>query len=190
MHRRNRLACLTAVILLASLVGCASVSGASLVVGSGVAVTSSDELGPQDGYIPVGETVKLTDDVPSVTKLDKPLRDALIRANEAAEADRGIEITLVDGWRSDRYQQYLFNQAVITYGSDEEASRWVKRGEQSKHELGKAVDIATADAMDWLNLFGAEYGLCQIYANEAWHFELTADASGTCPPLLIDGSAG
>ena len=26
--------------------------------------------------------------------------------------------------------------------------------------------------------------LCQIYANELWHFELTTDAAGACPPLL------
>jgi hypothetical protein len=30
---------------------------------------------------------------------------------------------------------------------------------------------------------GARFGLCQIYANEIWHFELAADAQGSCPPL-------
>jgi len=66
----------------------------------------------------------------------------------------------------------------------------VKRPDESKHVLGEAVDIATADAMDWLNRFGGEFGLCQIYANEAWHFELAADDTGICPAQLTDGSAG
>jgi hypothetical protein len=45
---------------------------------------------------------------------------------------------------------------------------------------GEAVDIATADTMG-LSRFGGDYGLCRIYAREAWHFELPADVSGTCP---------
>lgn len=137
-----------------------------------------------------GSWVRLTDDVPAVTGLDESLRTALLEANNAAQAERDIEILLVDGWRSERYQDHLFEQAVIEYGSEDEASRWVKRGDESKHRLGLAVDIATADAMDWLNRFGGEYGLCQVYSNEAWHFELIADESGECPPQLTDGSAG
>ncbi len=36
--------------------------------------------------------------------------------------------------------------------------------------------------MDWLSRFGAQYGACrQTYANEMWHFELVADATGACP---------
>jgi hypothetical protein len=30
---------------------------------------------------------------------------------------------------------------------------------------------------------GSRFGLCQIYANEIWHFELAADKDGACPPL-------
>jgi D-alanyl-D-alanine carboxypeptidase len=212
---RSPLTAITAVLLLASLAGCASagsghpvagsiapgsispgsiapgsIAPGSIAPGSIAPGSNSDELGPEDGYLPPGESVQLTDDVPSVTKLDSRLRDALVQANAVSEADLGVEITLVDGWRSKRYQEYLFQQAVVEYGSEGEASRWVKRGDQSKHQLGQAVDIATADAMDFLNRFGNEYGLCQIYANEAWHFELAADPSGACPPQLSDGSAG
>jgi hypothetical protein len=180
-----------------ALSGCTLVGGVAAAQGAntpdgdpvGAPVSASSELGPADGYIPVGESVALTDDVPAVTNLDSSLRDALANAAQAA-ADRDVQFTLVDGWRSARYQQYLFDQAVAQYGSAEEAARWVKQTDQSKHVLGEAVDIATADAMDWLNRFGAEFGLCQIYANEAWHFELAADDTGTCPPQLTDGSAG
>lgn len=81
---------------------------------------------------------------------------------------------------------------MIEYGSEEEASRWVKRGNQSKHVRGEAVDVATADAMDWLNRFGSEFGLCANYANEIWHYEYVAAAasSGTCPELIAGAGAG
>lgn len=37
---------------------------------------------------------------------------------------------------------------------------------------------------------GADYGLCQVYENEIWHFELLTEPGGTCPPMLEDGAAG
>ncbi|SDZ30979.1 M15 family metallopeptidase [Herbiconiux ginsengi] len=193
MHLRSLLAAAAAASVLLALSGCGLVGGVAAAQSAGtpdrLPVGASAELGPDDGFIPVGESVALTDDVPAVTQLDSRLRDALQRAAEAAAAS-DVRFTLVDGWRSARYQQYLFDQAVAQYGSVDEAARWVKQPDQSKHVLGEAVDIATADAMDWLNRFGGEFGLCQIYANEAWHFELAADDTGTCPPQLTDGSAG
>jgi D-alanyl-D-alanine carboxypeptidase len=50
--------------------------------------------------------------------------------------------------------------------------------------------MAYAVADYWLIQHGAEYGLCQVYANEIWHFELLTDSGGTCPPLMKDSSAG
>lgn len=36
----------------------------------------------------------------------------------------------------------------------------------------------------------AEYGLCQIYANESWHYELRPEAVDRgCPPLYPDPTA-
>ena len=35
----------------------------------------------------------------------------------------------------------------------------------------------------WLIAHGWQFGLCQIYANEIWHFELATDEQGRCPPL-------
>ena len=40
------------------------------------------------------------------------------------------------------------------------------------HVSGDAVDIGPADATAWLAEHGAAYGLCQIYRNEPWHYEL------------------
>jgi zinc D-Ala-D-Ala carboxypeptidase len=192
LRPRFPLALLTTASLVVTLAACTSPTTTTAQAGSPGAVgapVSAAGLGADDGYIPDGDTVALTDDVPAVTRLDGRLRDALDRASQEA-ADRGVTFTLTDGWRSERYQEYLFARAVTEYGSAEEASKWVKHGDQSKHVRGEAVDIATADAMDWLVRFGGDFGLCQIYANESWHFELAADESGTCPALLVDGTAG
>ncbi len=40
--------------------------------------------------------------------------------------------------------------------------------------FGDAVDIGGVEATVWLSEHGAVYGLCQIYRNEPWHFELRA----------------
>jgi len=49
--------------------------------------------------------------------------------------------------------------------------------------MGQAIDIGPVEADKWLIADGSRFGLCQIYANEIWHFELAADAQGNCPPL-------
>ena len=52
----------------------------------------------------------------------------------------------------------------------------------SLHVSGDAVDIGHADADAWLSQHGAAYGLCQIYRNEPWHFELRPEAVAQgCP---------
>ncbi len=169
---------------LAALTGCAA---AGTAVGAAApVVSSSSDLSDADGYVPVGTTLTLDSDKPAVRNLQPDLLNALKAAEPAAEA-RGTAITLTDGWRARRYQAYLFAQAVQKYGSEEEAAKWVKRPGESAHEAGAAVDIATADAMDFLNRFGSEWGICQVYANETWHFELLTQPGGECPALRSDG---
>ena len=182
---------LVAGAVVTGLAGCAAAAAPGPMIQTFTPVPSAGPLGHNDGYIPEGSTVKLADDVPAITRLDGQLKVALTRA-AASAASSSITFTFTDAWRSVRYQQFLFNKAVITYGSATEAVKWAKPGNQSMHVAGKAVDIATADAMDWLTRFGARFGLCQIYANEIWHYEYRADAAaaGTCPPQLADGSAG
>ena len=42
-------------------------------------------------------------------------------------------------------------------------------------------------AAEWLTEHGSAYGLCQIYANEPWHFELRPDAVlDGCPRTYAD----
>ncbi len=57
----------------------------------------------------------------------------------------------------------------------------------SAHVSGDAVDIGPSAAAAWLSEHGARYGLCQIYGNEPWHYELRPEAIGHgCPPVYAD----
>jgi zinc D-Ala-D-Ala carboxypeptidase len=48
------------------------------------------------------------------------------------------------------------------------------------------VDVLPTRADDWLIQHGDAYGLCQSYANEMWHFELSVAPGGTCPAPASD----
>ncbi|MET1000489.1 MAG: M15 family metallopeptidase [Acidimicrobiia bacterium] len=143
-----------------------------------------------DGVIPDGVAVSVFDgEIPAVGKLDPDLLDALRRAATDAEAD-GVGFWVNSGWRSPEYQQQLLRDAVVEYGSQEEAARWVAAAETSAHVSGEAVDIGPFDAAAWLSEHGAAYGLCQIYGNEPWHYELRPDAvDDGCPPMYADPTA-
>ena len=142
-------------------------------------------LGEADGAIPDGATV-FDDEIPGVANLDPELLGALRQAAPGA-ADDGIEFVVDSGWRSPEYQNQLLREAVSEYGSEEEAARWVATAKTSAHVSGDAVDIGPDDATAWLSEHGAEYGLCQIYGNEPWHYELRPEAIvHGCPPMYAD----
>jgi D-alanyl-D-alanine carboxypeptidase len=142
-------------------------------------------LGEADGAVPEGTTV-FDDEVPGVANLDPALLGALRRAATDA-ADDGVKLYVDSGWRSPEYQNQLLREAVSEYGSEEEAARWVATAETSAHVSGDAVDIGPFDATAWLSEHGAEYGLCQIYGNEPWHYELRPKAiDHGCPPMYAD----
>jgi D-alanyl-D-alanine carboxypeptidase len=124
---------------------------------------------------------------PTIGNLDPDLLDA-IRAAARDAQDDGVAMVITSGWRSREHQQRLFDEAVSTYGSEQEASRYVATPDTSAHVTGDAVDIGPTDADDWLSQHGADYGLCQTFANEIWHFELATNPGGRCPDLLPDGS--
>jgi zinc D-Ala-D-Ala carboxypeptidase len=142
-------------------------------------------LGEADGVVPDGATV-FDDEIPGVGNLDPALLGALRQAATDA-ADDGVEFFVDSGWRSPEYQNQLLREAVSEYGSEEEAARWVATAETSAHVSGDAVDIGPFDATAWLSEHGAEYGLCQIYSNEPWHYELRPEAiDHGCPPVYAD----
>lgn len=162
----------------------ASPSGEVPAVESG-ASTGDGGIGEADGDLPSGVTA-FDGQYPGIANLRPELLDALRQATTDA-ADDGVDIQVTSGWRSAGFQNHLLKQAIEEYGSEEEAARWVATSETSSHVSGEAVDIAPYDAIDWLARHGAAYGLCQIYGNEPWHYELRPDATQSgCPTMYPD----
>ena len=137
------------------------------------------------GAVPDGATV-FDDEIPGVANLGSDLLGALRQAATDA-ADDGVMFFVDSGWRSPEYQERLLRESVLKYGSAEEAARWVATPNTSAHVSGDAVDIGPSGAAAWLSEHGAAYGLCQIYGNEPWHFELRRQAiAHGCPPMYSD----
>jgi zinc D-Ala-D-Ala carboxypeptidase len=137
-------------------------------------------LGEPDDVVPTPRRIR------GGGNLDPALVGALRQAAADAAYD-GVELYVKSGWRSPEYQQQLLNEAISKYGSEAEATRWVAPPNTSAHVKGDAVDIGPSGAAAWLSEHGAAYGLCQIYANEPWHYELRAEAGDHgCPAMYAD----
>jgi LAS superfamily LD-carboxypeptidase LdcB len=143
--------------------------------------------GVADGVVADGDELSPFADVPAITGLEDDLRTAVQDAARDATAD-GVDFHVSSGWRSAGYQQALFDEAVAMYGSPGAARAYVLPPAESAHVTGRAVDIGPTDAMSWLTQHGADYGLCQMYANEMWHFELAVERGGQCPEQAGDAS--
>jgi hypothetical protein len=179
--------------LLVVIAGVAAALGYQLLASSSSAAASPIDilhsahvgtLGQADGAVPDHTTV-FDDEVPGVAKLDAALLGALRRAATRA-ADSGVKFFINSGWRSPKYEEQLLREAISKYGSEEEAARWVATPNTSAHVSGDAVDMGP-DAMAWLSEYGVRYGLCQIYSNEPWHYELRPKAiDHGCPPTYAD----
>ncbi|MGW4115668.1 M15 family metallopeptidase [Actinosynnema sp. NPDC004786] len=142
----------------------------------------------EDGSIPEHGTISPFDsEHAAIRGLDPDLLAAVREAARDARA-AGVELRVTSGWRSREYQQRLLDEAVAVHGSLAEARRLVSTPEKSAHVTGKAIDIGPTDAADWLVRHGADYGLCQTYANEMWHFELSTEPGGECPVPLSDAA--
>jgi D-alanyl-D-alanine carboxypeptidase len=142
-------------------------------------------LGEADGAVPDGTTV-FDDEIPGVANLDPALLGALRQAATKAAND-GVEFHVDSGWRSPEYQAQLLREAISKYGSEAQATRWVATPNTSAHVSGDAVDVGPSGAAAWLSEHGAAYGLCQIYGNEPWHYELRPEAIAQgCPPTYSD----
>jgi hypothetical protein len=158
-----------------------------LTPGDGGEATSGDDgvVTEGDGVLPADVTV-FDDQYPGVANLDPALLRALREAAGDA-ADDGVAVDITSGWRSPTYQDLLLREAVSRYGSAKAAARWVATADTSAHVSGHAVDVGPVDATTWLSRHGAHYGLCQIYRNESWHYELRPEAiEHGCPPMYAD----
>jgi hypothetical protein len=172
------------------LVAACSEGSAALSLADYASTVQAGQITTSDGYIASGDSISPFDDEnPAISNLQPDLREAVQRAALAADID-GVDMNVTAGWRSARYQGVLFDEAVQRYGSEAVAAKWVATPDVSKHVTGNAVDIGPTDADSWLDQHGAEYGLCRIYANEMWHFELATEPGGVCPPQVPDATAG
>ncbi|MEV5201374.1 M15 family metallopeptidase [Streptomyces sp. NPDC053720] len=165
--------------------------------GSGAATAEVTPEGADEGGTPEGADEGGTPDgrqltpfdtrYPAIARLDKRLLKAVQQAARDARDD-GIEFRVTSGWRSREHQQRLLDEGIQKYGSAEKARQFVNTPEKSTHVSGKAVDIGPTDADDWLIRNGSDYGLCQVYNNEMWHFELLTGPGGTCPAPLSNAA--
>jgi LAS superfamily LD-carboxypeptidase LdcB len=119
--------------------------------------------------------------VPGTTNMQAPAAAAFARAFTGARA-AGFAPEIRSAWRSEQWQQILFDRAVAKYGSRAEASKWVLSPGSSAHVKGYAIDVHPQSAAAWLQAHGPAYGICRTYDNEWWHFEYLA--TSTCPPRL------
>ncbi|OAZ41163.1 hypothetical protein A9Z40_02250 [Microbacterium arborescens] len=191
--RRRRLA-LGAVAVAGAVALAASAIGA-LAGASGVQLPPMPPVFPgpafspsaDDGFIEDGVQVSLwDDDLPAISRLDPELLAAM-RAAEARAADEGIRLGVTSGWRSAAYQQWLLDDRIASVG-EETARAYVATPEQSRHVSGDAIDIGPVDAQYWLISYGSEFGICQTYGNEPWHFELATAPGAECPPMRTDAN--
>ena len=187
--RKTRVAGLLVVIVaLAAALGYQLPASSSLRDASPIDVLRGQHhgaLGAADGAVPDRTTV-FDDEIAGVANLDADLLGALRQAATDA-ASGGVEFVVDGGWRSPEYQEQLLDEAVSKYGSQAEAARWVATPNTSAHVSGDAVDVGPSAATAWLSQHGAGYGLCQIYSNEPWHYELRPDAGDLgCPPMYAD----
>ena len=187
--RRSCAALVAVPMLVGGLASCTLTPHAGPTAGPAVSSAAGSVLTVQDGFIAEGDSVSPFADIPAITNLDPALRAALQdAAGQAAES--GVEMHVSSGWRSAAYQQSLLDAAVVRYGSAAVAGQYVLSPERSAHVRGRAVDVGPTDAMSWLAQHGADVGLCQIYANEMWHFELATAPGGRCPEQLPSANAG
>lgn len=157
-------------------------------IGAGISGTdrdgsSDDGFGASDGVLPTNELTAFDTGHAGIANLDPALLQAVQDASRAAEQD-DITVYVSSGWRSMEYQQHLLDAAIAEYGSEEAARQYVATPDGSAHTRGAAVDIGATDADYWFIENGAEFGLCQTFANEIWHFELATDPGGECPAQL------
>lgn len=154
------------------------------ITGSVIAPSEADGVIRDDDKPTVFEVDRV-----AVGNLDSALLEALQRAASDAERD-GVTFRVNSGWRSPALQERMLQDAIVQYGSENEARRWVATPETSEHVTGGAVDLGPWSALDWLAQRGSRYGLCQIYANESWHYELRPEAvDDGCPEMLADPTA-
>lgn len=91
---------------------------------------AEEELAVVGKYRQSGRKVQMRTDAAAA------LRDLMDQARAA-----GVGIIPISGFRSVKYQEALFRKAMLKYGSEDAAVRWVARPGHSEHHTGLAIDL-------------------------------------------------
>jgi hypothetical protein len=95
---------------------------------------------------------------------------------------------ILSGARSTERQQELWDAALIKYGSEAEARKWVAPPGKSNHNHGQAVDLsyngkslkhAPPEVIEWVHANAGKYGLTFPMSWENWHIEPVTARGGT-----------
>lgn len=185
--RRRRGLVLFGLALVITVIGLVAVHKSGNLLAKVSSTGVRGQLTIDDGKIQEGQQISVFDtETPAVGELNRELLETLQQAAADAQDD-GVRFLVNSGWRSPAYQERLLQDAIAEYGSREAAARWVATPETSAHVSGDAVDLGPLTTSDWLAQHGSAYGLCQTYANEAWHYELRPEAvTEGCPQMFAD----
>lgn len=115
-----------------------------------------------------------------------PFLLARFNAAKIVAEREGVELYITSGYRTYERQGQLFAEEVEKRGSETEAAKWVLPPQYSHHPEGLAIDVnypGDPDGAKWLELNGARFGLCRVYANEWWHFEGVIAPGEKCPAM-------
>lgn len=118
----------------------------------------------------------------------EPRLSAAYNAAAAEAYANGVSLWITSGYRTPAEQESLWEDGLATYGSPEAARRWVLPPNESTHVTGQAIDVGPREGAQWLEDNGSHWGLCRMYDNEWWHFELATSPDGPCPARLPDAS--
>ncbi|MTE14442.1 M15 family metallopeptidase [Nocardia aurantiaca] len=102
---------------------------------------------------------------------------------------QGVPLWIVSGYRTRAEQEALWEDGIRTYGSADAARRWVLPPDESTHVTGQAIDVGPQQGAAWLEAEGNRWGLCRMYDNEWWHFELATLPGFACPARRPDASS-
>jgi zinc D-Ala-D-Ala carboxypeptidase len=142
---------------------------------------TEDKLAGVGHYRQTGRAVKMRADAAA----------AFLNLTRQARAD-GVGIIPISGFRTIAYQEALFQRALMKYGSEDAAVRWVARPGHSEHHTGLVVDLGDegnpasdveppfeeTPAFHWLEKNAARFGFELSYPRnnsrgvhyEPWHW--------------------
>lgn len=115
-------------------------------------------------------------------------RGALARLFAAAPPEIQAQLKLGSGYRSEERQAQLYQAALVKYGSEAEARKWVAPPGKSRHQHGDAYDLEYGNdaARSWVHENAGKFGLAFPMGHEPWHIEL-AGARGAVEPPATGG---